>query len=251
MNGALYAAVSGSLSAVQRLDITANNLANTSTAGFKAQHLLVSSKSPWEFTVPGGTSPWLDVSARTTVATAHQTVTDLSQGVIRESGNPLDVAISGPGFFVVTTPNGERYTRQGQFHLEPGGTLVTGAGYPVQGDGGEEIRLPAGQIEIDANGGIWVDGNRMATLRLVRITDPQAVIPEGGALFAARPQAPVVGTDPVETRLVQGSVEEANIDVVKGLLDLIDVARGYETYMRAMQQVDASVQMAIQQVAGI
>jgi flagellar basal body rod protein FlgG len=158
------------------------------------------------------------------------------------------VAITGPGFFAVTTPNGERYTRQGQFHLDATGTLVTAAGYAVQGDGGKEMSLPPGQVEIDAAGRVSVDGAQRAALRVVRFADAEAVIPEGGALFAAEAEAQVIEVDPAETQLIQGSIENANVDVIKGLLELINVSRGYEAYMRAMQQVDGSIQVAIQQV---
>jgi flagellar basal body rod protein FlgG len=184
-------------------------------------------------------------------------VTDLSQGAIRESGNPLDVAIAGPGFFVVTTPNGERYTRQGQFDLDETGRLVTSAGHPVQSKQGNDITLPPGRIEIAADGRISVNqGNisdkptERATLRLVRFLDSEAVLPEGGALFRAREGAGVVDADPTETQLIQGSVEDANVDVIKGLLQIIEVARGYEAYMHAMRKVDGLVEIAIRQVGG-
>ena len=248
MNGALYAVVSGSLAALRGLEITANNLANANTAGFKAQHLLVRSRSPGDLYAPPGSDAPLGVSGRTAIATAQRSVTDLSQGAVQESGNPLDVAITGPGFFVVTTPNGERYTRQGQFHLNATGTLINAAGYAVQGDGGTEISLPLGQIEIDSAGRVSVDGAQRAALRVVRFTDAEAVVPEGAALFAAAPEAQAIDVDPAETQLIQGSIENANVDVIKGLLELINVSRGYEAYMRAMQQVDGSIQMAIQQV---
>lgn len=249
MTGALYAVVSGSLAALRRLEITTNNLANVNTAGFKAQHLLVVSRNAEGSDATGvGDAPSTPGPARTAISDAYRSVTDLSQGPIRESGNPLDVAITGPGFFVVSTPSGERYTRQGQFHLDGEGTLVTAAGDPVQGTGGDEINLPAGRIEIDRSGVISVNGSQAATLRLVRFPDPTAIIPEGATLFSARPDAAVIETDVAETQVLQGSIEAANVDAIKGLLDLIDVSRGYEAYMRAMTRVDGTVRTAVQQV---
>jgi flagellar basal-body rod protein FlgG len=248
MNGALYAVVSGGLAAVERLEITTNNLANTSTAGFKAQYLLVRSVDPNE--TGGGAGDTTGQLSSTSPTIAYETVTDFSQGSMRESGNPLDVAIAGPGFFVVTTPDGERYTRQGQFHLDPTGTVVNASGYPVQGDEGAEIQLPPGRIEIDTNGTIGVDGVRTAALRLVTFADSAALAPEGATLFAANAEATPVDVDPTDTQVIQGSIELANVDVIRGLVELIDVSRGYEAYMRAIQEVDGTLQTAIQEVAG-
>ena len=257
MNGALYSVVSGSLAAARRLEITANNLANANTSGFKAQQLVVGSRRPGVLDVPVPPGESVGVPGRTAVTTAHRTVTDLSQGAIRESGNPLDLAIAGPGIFVVTTPNGERYTRQGQFELDATGRLVTSSGNPVQNKEGDDITLPPGRIEIAADGRISVtEGNisvkptERATLRLVRFLDSEAVIPEGGTLFRARAGAGVVDADPGETQLIQGSIEDANVDVIKGLLQIIEVARGYDAYMQAMRKVDGSVEIAIRQVGG-
>jgi flagellar basal-body rod protein FlgF len=252
MNGALFSAVSGGLAAAERLEIVANNLANVNTTGFKAQYLLVSSTDPGEVLVPGGLGQLDAVPGTTAIATGFETATDFSQGAIHESGNPLDVALMGPGFFAVMTPDGERYTRQGQFQLDPDSVLVTSAGHPVQDHDGEEIRLPAGRIEIDTGGGITVDGARRGSLRVVTFTDTGVLAPQGGSLFAvANPEAAPVDADLAETRVLQGSIEAANVDAIRGLLELIDVARGYEAYMQAVQQVDGTVETAIQQVAGV
>jgi flagellar basal-body rod protein FlgF len=252
MNGALFSAVSGGLAAAERLEIVANNLANINTAGFKAQYLLVSSSDPGEDAVPGGLGQLDGVPGSTAIATAFEMSTDFSQGAIHESGNPLDVALMGPGFFAVTTPDGERYTRQGQFQLAPDGVLVTPAGHSVQDQDGEELRLPPGRIEIDTGGGITVDGARRGSLRVVTFTDTGVLVPQGGSLFTvANPEAAPVDADLAETRVLQGSTEAANVDAIRGLLELIDVARGYEAYMQAVQQVDGTVETAIQQVAGV
>lgn len=246
MNNALYAVVSGSVAAVERLEIMANNLANVNTAGFKAQYLVLAAEDTGDGT-SASTTDAVDGSA---VTSALRTLTDLSQGPIRQSGNSLDVALSGPGFFAVTTPAGERYTRQGQFQLDESGLLVTSAGYPVQSDSGSDLELPPGEIEIDASGGIRVDGNQVGSLRVVDLGSPEGVVAEGGALYAVTDEAAVTDVDEEDVSIVQGSIEMANVDVIRGLIELIDVARGYEAYMRASDQVNDTMEMAIQNVGG-
>ena len=250
MTGALYAVVSGWLSAMERLEITTNNLANINTAGFKAQQLLVEALEPGAIQTTGGYGSLVSTPGGTVPAIAYTTITDTSQGSVRESGNPLDVAISGPGFFAIGTPNGERYTRQGQFHLSPTGVLQGPGGYPVLGQNGEEIRLPPGRIDIDASGGVSIDDAPVARLRLVRFDAPERLVPEGAALYAAPADGVPADVDAGETQLVPGSIELANVDAVQGLLELIDVARGYEAYMQAMRQVDGTIETAIAQGGG-
>jgi len=252
MNGALFSAVSGGVAAAERLDIVANNLANINTAGFKAQYLLMSSRDPGEDTMLPDVGPLTGLPGATAITTALETVTDFSQGPIQESGNPLDIALMGPGFFAVTTPDGERYTRQGQFQLDPEGVLVTSSGHPVQDDKGQEIELPPGRIEIDAGGGILVDGDPSGRLRVVAFPDPAMLVPVGGSSFM-KTDVEIVpeDVDLAGTRVLQGSIEGANVDAIRGMLDLIDVARGYEAYMQAVQQVDDTMQTAVQQVGGI
>jgi flagellar basal-body rod protein FlgG len=250
MTGALYAVVSGGLAAMERLEITTNNLANVNTAGFKAQQLLVEALEPGAIQTTGGYGTLVSTPGATVPAIAYKTVTDTSQGSVRESGNPLDAAISGPGFFAIGTPNGERYTRQGQFHLGPAGVLLGPGGHAVLGQNGEEIRLPPGRIEIDAHGGVSVDDAPVGRLRLVRFDAPERLVPEGTALYAAPADMAPADVDVGETQLVPGSIELANVDAVQGLLELIDVARGFEAYMQAMRQVDGTIETAIAQVGG-
>ena len=250
MTGALYAVVSGGLAAIERLEIATNNLANVNTAGFKAQQLLVEALDPGAIQTSGGFGSLVSTPGGTVPAIAYTTITDPAQGSVRESGNPFDIAISGPGFFAVGTPNGERYTRQGQFHLGPDGLLLGPGNHAVLGENGQEIHLPPGAVTFDASGGVSVDDTPVGRLRLVRFDAPERLTPEGTALYVAPADAAPADVDPGETQLVPGSIELANVDAVRGLLELIDVARGYEAYMQAMRQVDGTIETAIAQVGG-
>ena len=103
---------------------------------------------------------------------------------------------------------------------------------------------------MDAGGNISVDDSVVARLKLVRFDNPERLVPEGDSLLAASPEAALLDVDPEETRLIPESIELSNVDAIRGLLELIDVTRGYEAYMRAMRQVDGTVQTAIREVGG-
>jgi len=176
------------------------------------------------------------------------TVYDFSQGPIRESGNPLDVAITGDGFFAVATPRGERYTRQGSFAIGAEGYLVTGRGERVLlGEHG--ARLPPGDVAIGEDGSVTVDGAIVGRLKIVSFGDPPALVPEGGSLYApVSEEVEAVPLDAEEVRLRPGALEGANVDAVASLIELIEMARGYESYMQAMQRFDQIEQESIDQV---
>jgi len=160
----LYAAVSGSLAHEMRLAILTNNLANANTAGFKADRPVFQVEPLPDVVGPLAASEAAPAvmtslnrfhgrdSAQTQLSAVH---TDFTQGALRTTGNPLDVALEGRGFFAVQTADGVAYTRQGTFSLNAEGVIVTAHGLPVLGDNGP-LRLPPGKIEIDATGRVRV-----------------------------------------------------------------------------------------------
>src|SRR5881398_879860 len=156
MNRAVYALASGGIAAQARLDAVTQNLANVGTAGYKAGRPVFRLR-PLDVEEAGlPVPPALRAAAQVTEA---ETVRDFSQGPVHTTGNPLDLAVSGDGFFVVATPRGERYTRQGGFGLDGEGYLVTEHGDRVQGDNGD-LRLGSGDVAIGDDGQISVDGLR-------------------------------------------------------------------------------------------
>jgi flagellar basal-body rod protein FlgG len=251
MNRAVYTATSGGLAAIARLDAVAQNLANVNTAGYKAERVLFTER-PLDGTLggaaPGGFDPILAGTAAQVVEVA--TVRDFSQGPIRPSGNPLDVAITGDGFFAVSTPRGERYTRQGAFGIDPEGYLVTAEGDRVQGDGGD-LRLGAGDVAVGEDGTIAVDGAVVGRLKLVGFGDDPGLVAEGAALFAPVPGEAPAAIDAAAVRVQGGALEGANVDAVAGLIELVDVSRAFESYMRAVQQLDEVTQRSINEVGRV
>jgi len=162
MNSGMYSAVSGNIASMQRMDIITNNLANINTAGFKKDRMIFdsmlnSAKNP---------TPTTGTLTDAPVLSGFSIETDYSTGPLKQTGNPLDLSLDGDGFFVVNTPQGKAYTRQGNFHLDGSGKVVTSDGYEVQGNGGP-ITVKGGTIEIYSIGGVFVDGSQVGTLGIV------------------------------------------------------------------------------------
>src|SRR5919197_89489 len=211
----LDAAVSGSLAHEQRLAILTNNLANANTAGFKADQP-VFQVAP----LPNVVGPLADSEASPATMMSlsrfqgHDSVqtrlkamhTDFTQGDLRTTGNPLDVALEGRGFFAVQSAAGVAYTRQGTFSLNPDGVVVTPQGFPVLGDKGP-LRLPQGKIEIDATGQVRAGGTVVDRLRVVDLPQPYALEKQGDSLFRSVVPEPPETTAKAVVR--QGAIETA------------------------------------------
>jgi len=236
VNHAIYSAVSGSLSALDRLDAITNNLANSSTPGFKAQ-LAVQHAA---HVSAAGARRAGDQASVATPINQSRLETDFSQGSLEVDGNPLHLALTGEGFFVVDGPGGERLTRRGSFALDAQGYLVTSDGARVQGDGGDLLLGDAandGAIEIGADGTIQVGTNRIGRVRVVTVADPQELEREGGSSFLANGQAlrDVEDGTPV---LQQGALERGNASPIENLVALIETMRGFEAYTTTTQRLD-------------
>src|SRR5207249_3833634 len=139
------------------------------------------------------------------------------------------VAVNGDGFFVVATARGERYTRQGSFSRDGDGYLVTQHGERVQGDGGD-LRIGDGDVAIGEDGTVAVDGSATGRLKVVSFGAHPGLVPEGAALFAPAPGIAPTPLDATAVSLEPSALEGANLDATAGMIELIDVARGFETY---------------------
>lgn len=228
MNSGMYSALSGNLSALRRLKVISNNLANASTAGFKADQIqfesvLAQVKNP---TAEANQAP---------AYSSERFSTDFSPGTLQKTDNVLDVALDGEGFFVVNTPNGPAYTRQGNFHRGIGGKLVTADGYEVQGQNGS-ITLGSGKVQIGEGGQVSVDGVAVGTLSQVDFPKPYALNKVGNGLFVpADPQAaPTAST----TQMRQGFLEGSNVKVVVEMARMIEASRYFESCARAVRSYD-------------
>ncbi|MGD8267565.1 MAG: flagellar basal-body rod protein FlgF [Desulfobacterales bacterium] len=237
MSGSIYAATSGAEVQRMRMDLLSNNLANINTTGYKNDE--VAFRLEAEDGEPGnpGDGEAMASGDRMKLSIIPLTMrTDFSQGPLQSTGNPLDLAIQGDGFFSIQTEGGVRYTRGGSFTLDPEGRLTTHQGDPVMGEGGE-ITIDGTKVEVDGSGNILVDGQITDKLRIVDISDTAALKKEGANLFALDENK---GTEePLEYAGVhQGFLERSNANAVKIMTDLIEVMRGYESYQKIIRTLD-------------
>lgn len=224
----IYAALSGAVAANVALETTAQNLANSSTAGYQRlrplfREVLMQAQEP---TAP----PAPEVNR---YSAAQGTVIDMTPGVIRSTGRALDVALPDSTFLAVGTPAGERYTRAGQIERTPTGALRVG-GAELLGETGSPIAVdPNAQVSIAADGQVLADGNPIARVRLVQFDTPSLLTPQGGVLYAANADS---GAARATTgTLSVGALEESNASPVNAMTELITVTRMFESFERAMQ----------------
>jgi flagellar basal-body rod protein FlgG len=234
MNAAMYKALSGALVQTRRLELVTQDLANVNTAGYKGERIV--------FREVLEAPPKPDERIGGQVVVTEQR-TDFSNGNLRPTGNPLDLALMGEGFFAVQTAAGVRYTRQGAFSLSVNKTVVTPAGEAVLGESGP-IRVDGDKVDITAEGDVLVDGEEVDRLKIVRAEDPRRLVREGQTFFRAE-DADVQPATAVQ--VVQGSLEEANVNPIESMVTLIDLQRQFEAYERAMRTMDSVTEKVVDQ----
>jgi flagellar basal-body rod protein FlgF len=173
-------------------------------------------------------------------------VTDFTQGGLQRTGNPLDVAINGEGFFSIQTPGGIQYTRQGSFTIDSDGVLITQDGYPVLGEGGS-LTLEEGTIEIDTDGTISVDGDEVGRLQVTDFVDPQVLKKTGISRFVATREN-AGGRQAEDVSLRQGFIESSNVNPVKAMTEMIETSRMFEAYQKVITTADEANAKSIQDV---
>jgi len=269
MQEAVYSAVFGALSNEHRMNIISNNLANVATTGYKRDEVTfkdvfvpfahdyildskehLRSKPLW---------PKADVIAKTRLS-EHKI--EFEQGVLRQTGNPLDLAIQGDGFFKILTPDGVRYTRNGHFNKAVDGQIVDGGGNPLLGRDGPIVLPERGLVEIDQAGNVNVDGAQVGAVAIVRFDNMRGVIKDGHNLFRlseefeaheveVEPGMPEIVTNPdgtpgtrVAAAVQQGYLESSNVEIVTEMVRMIEVNRVFEAYqkiMRGSQDMDSTL----------
>lgn len=244
MDRSLYIAMTGASQNMLAQAVHANNLANVSTTGFRGD--MAQARAMPLFG---------EVYAGRVFAMTERPATDFTQGVINQTGNPLDVAVKGKGFIAVQAPNGqEAYTRAGDLKIDQDGMLRTGSGLPVLGNGGPITIPPAAKITLGGDGSITIQplgaaAGTLATVDRIKVAEPdlkQMVKGEDGLLRDQRGQlleaSPTAG-------LEVGALEKSNVNAVAELTEILTLSRQFELsvkYMREAQTNDEAVARILQ-----
>ena len=253
MNNALITGLSRQTALQRELDVVANNVANISTTGFKANGTTFAA-----LLQPVTSADPLTATGRRT-ALENMTWHDMSQGTIQQTGGPLDVAIDGDGMLVIETAQGERYTRNGAFQLNNLGELVTLAGDKVLGENGPIILQPTDRdVVISKNGTIKVregislnSDTTRGKLRLVRFENPQQLRKQGASSFAAPNGVQPVPVPEVNAHVVQGAIEKSNVRPVAEMSRMIELTRAYTEIATMLQQQNDLRKNSLQQLAEV
>lgn len=223
-----------------RQDAIANNLANLSTPGYKADQV---TQREFASVLLANRSTGQVVGTASAGVLADSTTAFGKQGALKRTDNPLDVALDGSGYLAVQSEDGVRYTRNGRLTVGAGGQLVDGLGNRVLGTDGRPITLPAGgdraKMLIDDRGVITAGGRRIGQLRVVDLADARKV---GGSLVEGTPAAGQSAT----TKVSQGAIETSNVDAAQTMVDMIASMRTFETSQRVLRTIDESLSRAAQ-----
>ena len=255
MGCGLYTAVCGDIMQERRMEILTNNLANVSTAGFKEDRPSFAAIYP----EIRGAAVLSDQNAMKGFMLSQKmdigypafsgVKTDFSNGAVKHTGGEMDVAINGPGFFVVTTPEGEFYTRMGNFSLNDKNELVTQGGYPVKGNS-KIITIKGTEISFSKNGAITMDGEEADTLKVVDFKDYAGLMKVGDNLF----KNPAGKSNEQEAKgfeVKQNHLELSNINIVKEMVKMIDVIRICESYQKVIHSLDEIDAQATREVGSV
>lgn len=265
----VYTALSGAMAQSQRLDTIANNLANVNTPGFKKdqqvfkEYLTANEKPPEVIQVPrvpasidsfydmqGGDKSFVDSAG---------TYTDFSQGSLRQTNSPLDLAIDGSGFFEIGTANGVKYTRVGAFKIDSSGQLVNRDGLPVLKEAGEGTDPAARVIKISGNAPVSIsetgevfDGETsVGKISLVDVQKKDTLSKIGSSLYEFKKNATPATTPVKNSSVKQGFLEMSNVNIVQEMTDMISTTRVFESTQKAIQAYDGMADKLINVVGSI
>lgn len=227
MDNAIYITLSRQLAMFRDMAITANNIANANTTAYNSEHILFSSYLKKDVNSKVTNPMLFDYD----IASYRNTQT----GSIRETGNPLDLAIAGPGYFAVETPLGVRYTKAGNFQLNELNQLVNSSGYLVLNNNGQPITFPeeTREITVGQAGNIGVNGEEFELIGLHSFANEQLLVQAGAGLYTSE----VLPQPATEARVLQGTLENSNVQPVTELTHLIDVSRSTSNTAKLIETI--------------
>jgi flagellar basal-body rod protein FlgF len=215
MEAASYVALSSQMALTRQLDVVANNLANASTPAFKGERMIFAEYVAQK--MPGNNS--------TSYVQDLGTARDASQGPLAQTGNPLDIALQGDGYFQVQTPLGVRYTRNGRFQLDPNGQIITASGYALLGAGGSPVTVPtnARDITVTHDGTVSTEQGAVGQIEVMKFADERALNPASGGLFVTD-ATPTAATN---TEVRQGMIEQSNVQPIIEMTRMMNISRNF------------------------
>jgi len=250
----LYTSGASMLARATRQDVIANNIANSDVPGFKRDGIFLKELGDARRKASGGYPVWR--SDRISGA-----YIDFEQGFLKQTSSPRHMAIKGPGFFQVRTPQGDMYTRNGEFSVNRDGVLSTSAGYPVLADNGGEIRLDGSEFLVNDRGEILQDGqvkDRIAVHDFERDVDGLYQDPDGVTRLERKQNGyylpkPGVNRMPIgsETQVMQGFLEESNVNPIVQMVDMVELYRTYEADQRVIRAQDDTLKRSVNDVGTV
>ena len=231
----MYSAASALVVASEQQEVTAYNLANATSAGYRERGLVFET---FDRVLGRAEEPTGDIVGARTV----QAYNDFRPGPLSQTGNPFDLALGEPdSFFALAGPNGPLYTRNGTFYRSADGQLVSPGGYALQSTNGPLTVPPdARQVVIASDGSITADGETLGNVSVVRFTNPQALTASGPTLYTAPPDA---GLTPAPGRVLQGFREGSNVQPADAMVRLIIGSRYYDAAQRSLRAISESLQL--------
>lgn len=232
MDKGIFVALSGAVLQERRMEVLTDNLANVNTTGYKGQKALFEASLPDQFRIRN-------------FGRLDEVSTDYSQGTLQKTERKLDFAIRGSGFFVVDTPMGKGYTRDGSFTVGTNGELLTREGYQVLGEDAP-VKLSSADVSVDVLGKLKSGGQTIGALKLAAFNDLTSLRREGG-VYRAAPGAQEQPVSP-NTQVEQGYLETSNVNAIKAMTTMIEAQRSYETHSKMIQSLDELTRKSIEEV---
>lgn len=243
MNRGLYLASSGMKTRQQNLKLISNNLANSNTAGYKTDDGVQRSFSDVLISkIEKGKKP-RQLGGLGTGVGLEDNYTDFNQGSLRNTGNSLDLAIEGDGFFAVQTPEGERYTRNGNFTLNNQGQIVTQQGYQLMGERGPLQTIDGRQIAVDKNGQLFLGDIPGDSVKVVTFEEKNQLTKIGDNLYQTPEGVEEVTPDNYQIR--QGYLEESNVNIVQEMAKMIEGNRLYQANQQVISNINNTLNKSV------
>jgi len=244
MDNTLFVGLSRQMVLRREMDIIANNIANADTSGFKVESLMTKTEPKAPATTFGAPAP---VKFVTTDGVAR----DFSQGALRKTDAPFDLAIEGEGFFRLNGPDGERYTRDGRFRMDEGGRLVTDNGSAVTDDGGGEIVIDPeqGPVSISQDGVVSQNNLRIGKIGVFTLGNLSTLEKVGDNQY--RNTSNQLATPVTTSKVRQGMLEGSNVRPIVEITRMIEVSRAYESMARLMESNSDLSKTAVQRMGRV